>query len=154
MVCTHTAGRRRTAAVGMLADGAEVTLGLLRAAQGVERGGGDQRVDAEALGALGLIDHAQGFHVDDAGKHGHAMVHDGHGLLQHMITLGVGEERNLARGAQEEQAVDAGAIIRLMERSKASRSSCFFSVSGMTTGGITPWNGESVMMSTLPLSFC
>ena len=88
--------------VGMLADGAEVTLGLLRAAQGVERGGGDQRVDAEALGTLGLIDHAQGFHVDDAGKHGHAMVHDGHGLLQHMVTLGVGEERNLARGAQEE----------------------------------------------------
>ncbi len=35
------------------------------------------------------------------------MVHDSHGLLQYVIALRVGEERNLARGAQEEQAVDA-----------------------------------------------
>ncbi len=69
-----------------------------------------------------------------------------------MIALRVGEERNLARGAQEEQASTPASIMRLMERSNASRSSCFFSVSGMTTGGITPWNGESVMISTLPLS--
>ena len=41
--------------VGVLADSAEVTLGLLRAAEGVEGRGCDQAVDAVARGALGLI---------------------------------------------------------------------------------------------------
>ena len=83
--------------VGVLADVAEVTLDLARAAKRVEWGGCDERVDAVALRALALVNNAQGFHVDDAGEHGHAMVHDGHSLLQHVIALGVGEEGDLAR---------------------------------------------------------
>ena len=35
-------------------------------------------------------------------------MHHGHGLLQHVVALRVGEEGHLARGAEEEQAVDAG----------------------------------------------
>ena len=93
--------------VGVLADGAEVALDLLGAAQGVEGRGGHERVDAVALGALGLVDHAQRLHVDDAGEHGHAAVHHGDGLLQHVVALGVGEEGDLAARAEEEQAVHA-----------------------------------------------
>ena len=93
--------------VSVLADRAEVALGLLGAAQRVERRGRHDGVDAEALGALGLVDHAHGLHVDDAGEHGNALVDDGDRLLQHVVALSVGEEGDLARGAQEEQAVDA-----------------------------------------------
>ena len=47
------------------------------------------------------------------------MVNDGHGLLQHVVALGVGEEGDLARGSQEEQAVHASvdhAVDRALER--------------------------------------
>ena len=40
----------------------------------------------------------------------------------------------LAGCGSKEQTVDAASIMRLMERSSASRSSWRFSVSGMTTG--------------------
>ena len=94
--------------VGVFADGAEVTFHLFRAAEGVEGGGGHECVHAVAGRALGLVDHAQRLHVDDACQHRHAAVHHGHGLLQHVIALRIGEEGHLARGAEEEQAVHAG----------------------------------------------
>ena len=50
--------------VGMLADGAEMTFGLLRAAERVERSGGNERVNAVTRRAFRLIDDTQGFHVD------------------------------------------------------------------------------------------
>ena len=94
--------------LGVLANCAEVTLGLLGATQGVEGSRGDEAVDADSLGTLGLVDDAQGLHVDDAGQDGHAAAHDGDGLLKDVLTLGVGQEGNLAGGAQEEETVDAG----------------------------------------------
>ena len=80
---------------------------VARAAQSVERGGCDKAVNAEAGRALCLVDDAQGFHVDDARKHGDAAAGDGDSFLQHVIALCVGQEGDLTRGAKEEQAVDA-----------------------------------------------
>ena len=77
------------------------------AAQGVERGGGHEGVGAQRDGALALLDHALGLGVDDAHQHGHAAVDDAHGLADHLVAALVGGEDDLARGAQEEQAVDA-----------------------------------------------
>ncbi len=82
------------------------------------------------------------------------MVHDGHGLLQHMVTLGIGEERDLARGAQEEQAVDAGVDHTVDGALEGLQVKLLLLGQRDDHRGITPWNGESVMMSTLPLSFC
>ena len=93
--------------VGVLADGAEVAFHLFGTAEGVEGGGCHEGVHAVARRALGLVDHAHGFHVDDAREHRYAAVHHGDGLLQNVVALRVGEEGNLARGSQEEQTVDA-----------------------------------------------
>ena len=126
--------------IGVLADVAEMTLDLARAAECVKRCGRDERVDAVALRALALVDDAQGLHVDDAGEHGHAMVHDGHGLLQHVVALGVGEEGDFARGSQEEQAVHAcvdHAVDGALERLEVE---LLLFVQGDYHGGITPWN--------------
>ncbi len=81
---------------------------LARAAQRVERSGGHQAVYTETFGAFRLVDDAQRFHVDDAGKNGHAAAHDGDGFLQHVIALRIGEEGHRpAAGTEEKQAVDA-----------------------------------------------
>ena len=85
--------------LGVLADDAEVALVLLGAAQGVEGSGAHEAVDVVLLGALDLLDHALGLHVDDAGQDGHAVVDDAHGLLQQLEALVVVEEGDLAAGA-------------------------------------------------------
>ena len=54
-----------------------------------------------------MLDHALGLGVDDAHEHGNAMVDDAHGLAHHLVAALVGREDHLARGAKEEQAVDA-----------------------------------------------
>ena len=78
-------------------------------------------------------------------SHRHAAVHHGDGLLQHVIALRIGEEGHLARRAQEEQAIDAGLDHAVDGAFERLESSWRFSVSGMTTGGMTPRNGESVI---------
>ena len=55
-----------------------------------------------------MLDHALGLGIDDADQNGHAVVDNTHGLGDDLTTALVGGEDDLARGAQEEQAVDAG----------------------------------------------
>ena len=122
--------------VGMLANGTEMTLGLLRAAKRVERSGGNERVNAVARRTLRLVDQTTVSMSMMPARTRNAAMNHGNGLLQHVITLSIGQKCNLTTGAQEEQAVDARIdLMRLMERSSASQSSVPFSVSGMTTGG-------------------
>ena len=111
--------------VGMLANGTEMTLGLLRAAKRVERSGGNERVNAVARRTLRLVDDTQGFHVDDARENRNAAMNHGDGLLQHVITLSIGQKCNLTTGAQEEQAVDARidhAVDGALERLEVERA--------------------------------
>ena len=107
---------------------------------GIERAGGDKRIGAQLLSDLTVLDHALGLGVDDADQNGNAVVDDTDGLGDDLTATLVGGEDDLARGAQEEQAIDAASIMRLMLRSKEATSSWWSSVSGTTTGGITPVN--------------
>ena len=94
--------------VEFLVKDAEVLLDLGHALQGIERAGGDERIGAQLLGDLAVLDHALGLGVDDADQNGNAVVDDAHGLGDNLATALVGGEDDLARGAQEEQAIDAG----------------------------------------------
>ena len=94
--------------VEFLVQDAEVLLDLGHALQGIERAGGDEGVGAQLLSNLTVLDHALGLGIDDADQNGHAVVDDTHGLGDDLTTALVGGEDDLARGAQEEQAVDAG----------------------------------------------
>ena len=111
--------------IGLLANGTEVTLSFLGATQSVERSGRNKAVNAIARSALGLVDHTQSLHIDDTGKNGDATMNHGNGLLQHVVTLCVGKEGNLARGAQEEQAINTcvnHAVDRALESLKIKRT--------------------------------
>ena len=55
-----------------------------------------------------MLDHALGLGVDDADQNGNAVVDDAHGLGDNLATALVGGEDDLARRAQEEQAINAG----------------------------------------------
>ena len=63
--------------------------------------------------------------LGDTGKNGNAAMNHGNGLLQHMVALCVGKEGNLARGAQEEQAINTcvnHAVDRALESLKIKRT--------------------------------
>ena len=94
--------------VEFLVQDAEVLLDLGHALQGIERAGGDEGIGAQLLGDLAVLDHALGLGVDDADQNGNAVVDDTDGLCDNLATALVGGEDDLARGAQEEQAIDAG----------------------------------------------
>ena len=94
--------------VEFLVQDAEVLLDLGHALQGIKRAGGDESVGAQLLGDLTVLDHALGLGIDDADQDGHAVVDDANGLGNDLATALVGGEDDLARGAQEEQAIDAG----------------------------------------------
>ena len=94
--------------VEFLVQDAEVLLDLGHALQGIERAGGDKRVGTQLLSDLAVLDHALGLGVDDADQNGNAVIDDAHGLGDDLTTTLVGGEDDLARGAQEEQAIDAG----------------------------------------------
>ena len=94
--------------VEFLMQDAEVLLDLGHALQGIERAGGDESIGAQLLSDLTVLDHALGLGVDDADQNGNAVVDDAHGLGDDLATALVGGEDDLARGSQEEQAIDAG----------------------------------------------
>ena len=94
--------------VELLVQDAEVLLDLGHAAEGVEGRGGHEGVGAELLGDLAVLEHALGLGVDDAHQDGHAVVDDADGLGDDLAAALVGGEDDLAGGAEEEQAVDAG----------------------------------------------
>ena len=94
--------------VEFLVQDAEVLLDLGHALQGIERAGGDKRIGTQLLSDLAVLDHALGLGVDDADQNRHAVVDDAHGLGDNLATALVGGEDDLARGSQEEQAIDAG----------------------------------------------
>ena len=94
--------------VELLVQDAEVLLDLGHTLKGIERAGGDEGVGAQLLSNLTVLDHAFGLGIDDADQNGHAVVDDANGLGDDLTTALVGRENDLARGTQEEQAVDAG----------------------------------------------
>ena len=94
--------------VELLVQDAEVLLDLGHALQGIERAGGDEGIGAQLLGDLAVLDHALGLGVDDADQNRHTVIDDAHGLGDDLTTALIGGEDDLARGAQEEQAIDAG----------------------------------------------
>ena len=94
--------------VEFLVQDAEVLLDLGHALQGIERAGGDEGIGAQLLGDLAVLDHALGLGVDDADQNGNAVIDDAHGLGDNLATALVGGKDDLARGSQEEQAIDAG----------------------------------------------
>ena len=94
--------------VELLMKDAEVLLDLGHALQGIERAGGDKRIGAQLLSDLTVLDHALGLGVDDADQNGNAVIDDAHRLGDDLAATLVGGEDDLARGAQEEQAIDAG----------------------------------------------
>ena len=94
--------------VELLVQDAEVLLDLGHALQGIERAGGDKRIGAQLLSDLTVLDHALGLGIDDADQDGHAVVDDTNGLGDDLATTLIGGENDLARRAQEEQAIDAG----------------------------------------------
>ena len=87
-----------------------------------------------------MLDHALGLGVDDADQNGNAVVDDTDGLCDNLATALVGGEDDLARGARKNRPSTPASIMRLMLRSKEATSSWWSSVSGTTTGGITPVN--------------
>ena len=87
-----------------------------------------------------MLDHALGLGVDDADQNGNAVVDDTDGLCDNLATALVGGEDDLARGAQEEQAIDAGIDHAVDAALKGGNVELVVSVSGTTTGGITPVN--------------
>ena len=54
-----------------------------------------------------MLNHALGLGIDDADHNGHTVIDDADGLGDDLATALVGGEDDLARRAQEEQAVDA-----------------------------------------------
>ena len=76
-------------------------------AERIERSGGDEGIGTQRDGALALLDHALGLGVDDAHEHGHAARDDADGLADDLVAALIGGEDDLARGSEEEQAVDA-----------------------------------------------
>ena len=83
-------------------------LDLGHALQGIERAGSDEGIGAQLLSDLAVFNHALGLGIDDADQDGHTVVDDANGLGDNLTTTLVGGEDDLARGAQEEQAIDAG----------------------------------------------
>ena len=126
--------------VEFLVQDAEVLLDLGHALQGIERAGGDKRIGAQLLSDLTMLDHALGLGIDDADQNGNAVVDDAHGLGDNLAAALVGGEDDLARGAQEEQAIDAGIDHAVDAALKGGNIKLVSSVSGTTTGGITPVN--------------
>ena len=100
-----------------LVDEAEVALDLRQAAERVERAGGHDRGRAELLRLLGVLDHTVGLGVDAADEHGHAAVDNLHDGLDDLAAAGVGAERDLAGGAEREQAIDAS-VDHAVERAR------------------------------------
>ena len=94
--------------VELLVQDAEVLLDLGHALQGIERAGGDEGIGAQLLSDLTVLNHALGLGIDDADQNRHAVIDDAHGLGDDLTATLVGGEDDLARGAQEEQAIDAG----------------------------------------------
>ena len=103
----HVVGEQRH--VHARPDGPEVVLDLGRVVEGVEGAGGHDGVGAGGRGAPGLLDDAGRGGVDGPRQDGHPPVGAGHGAGHDGLAPGVGEVGGLAGGAQEEQAVDAGA---------------------------------------------
>ena len=68
------------------------------------------------------------------------MVDDTNGLGDDLATTLIGGENDLARRAQEEQAIDAGIDHAVDAALKGGNVELVSSVSGTTTGGITPVN--------------
>lgn len=88
-------------------DHPEVLLDLRHVVEGVERGGDDDGVGAEFGGALAGLHHAGGRQVGGTHEHGHAAGGAGDGATDDLVTLGVGQVRDLAGGTEHEQAVHA-----------------------------------------------
>lgn len=53
-----------------------------------------------------MLEHALGLGIDNAHEHGNTMVDDANGLTDDLVATLVGRKYDLARGAEEEQAVD------------------------------------------------
>ena len=88
-----------------------------------------------------MLDHALGLGVDDADQNGNAVVDDTDGLCDNLATALVGGEDDLARGAQEEQAIDAGidhAVDAALKGGNVELGGLRYRE--RTTGGITPVN--------------
>jgi hypothetical protein len=91
------------------AQGAEVAGDLHGVGAGVERGGGHQGVGARRPRGLGVDEDAGCGHVDDTGEHGDAARDGLDDRLQDQGPLPVGEEGDLAAGAEGEQSVHSTA---------------------------------------------
>ena len=57
---------------------------------------------------LRMLDHAVSLRIDAADKHRHAAVDDADSLAHNLLAVLVRREGDLARGAEEEEAMDAG----------------------------------------------
>ncbi len=91
------------------ADRAEVGGDLARVGAGVEGGGGHEGVGAGLAGGLGVDEHPGGGHVDDSGEDGDAARDRLDDRVEGDGPLPVGEEGDLAAGAQGEQPVHSPA---------------------------------------------
>lgn len=89
-------------------DETEVPFDFGHAAERIERRGRDDRRRAELTGLAGVFDHAVRFGVDAADEHRHATVDDVDRRANDLLAAGIGAERDLARRAEREYAVDPG----------------------------------------------
>lgn len=119
---------------------AEVLLDLGHALQGIERAGGDEGIGTQLLSDLTVLNHALGLGIDDADQDGHAVVDDTNGLGDDLATTLIGGEDDLARGSQEEQAIDAGIDHAVDAALKGDNIELVIFGIGNNDGGITPVN--------------